>query len=193
MAEINGMTPREARLYIMRKVAEPIYANGIMGLADLAYDPAIKQKIPEGGDFLNILTRQTHEKLRGLLPKLGLACAVLWGLLIFFSFRFGRFFSSGCVVIVASLPVIPVWLVSSAAGKEVPMDSHAVQEGALRMAGYLSAYILPGLARLVLPVYVIPLAAATLLLLIGSIGMLFDKGPRKPADEKEGKQLAHNH
>ena len=41
--DIAGLTPREARLWLFRQLAEPLYYEGPQGLASLATDPEMRK------------------------------------------------------------------------------------------------------------------------------------------------------
>jgi len=102
--EIAGLEPRQARLYMFRKLAVPIYQEGIQGFAKLADDPEMKASMLSGGAMFDVLTLKTHQTLQQILAILVIVCLALLVPLIFFSARFGRIGSPGCVLCVASFP-----------------------------------------------------------------------------------------
>ncbi len=102
--DIAGLAPRQARLFFFRQWAEPLYKEGPQGLAALADDPIIKQGILQGAGPFAVLSLATHQALEGLLLVLVIISGVLLVPLIFFSHRFGRLGSPGCVLFVTSLP-----------------------------------------------------------------------------------------
>ncbi|MBI2940401.1 MAG: hypothetical protein HYY04_08180 [Chloroflexi bacterium] len=159
--DIADLSPREARLYFFRQLAEPLYRGGPEELAALADDPAMRQQMAQGVGPLGLLTRQTHETLQGVLRFLGIASVVLAALLVLFSYRFGRLASPGCVLFVASLPGAALFtflargLGSSGAATAPPTGQDAGMTG---MIGYLAAGVLPPLLRIMSRNYLVAMA-----------------------------------
>lgn len=107
--DIAGLSPREARLWFFRHLAEPIYFRGQQGLADLATDPEVKKNTEGGIGPLGFISAETHNKLNRALLVLGAISLVLLGLLIYFSYRFGRLGSPGCVIFLSAVPGLIVF------------------------------------------------------------------------------------
>lgn len=163
--EIRGMTPREMRLYFFRKWAEPIYQDGVQGLAALADDPDLKSQIIQGGGFFNVMTLKTHQALQQVLAIATIACLLLLAPLVFFSYRFGRVGSPGCVLFIASLPGAILFTFISLAVR--PMTSPPVQESGINgMIGYLLSNTLPPLAQIASQSYLVFLALGLGLMLL---------------------------
>jgi hypothetical protein len=102
--DIADLTPREMHLWFFRQLAEPIYYEGQQGLASLATDPAMAKNMEGGIGPFGFLSAETHGKLQKIFYGLGSISLVLIGLLIFFSYRFGRLGSPGLVLFLAALP-----------------------------------------------------------------------------------------
>ncbi len=102
--DIAGLSPREMRLWFFRQMAEPIYYNGEKGLASLATDPGMQKNMEGDLGLLGFINAKTHTQLNKALTILGLASLVLLGLLVYFSYRFGRLGSPGCVIFLAAVP-----------------------------------------------------------------------------------------
>ena len=156
-AEIAGLTPRQARLAMFRKVAVPLYRDGIQGLIGLTDDPEMQAAMQSGGAAFNILTLKTHQLLQEWQTTLTIVCLILLIPLILFSARFGRIGSPGCVLVVASLPgaVILGILATINTGSNAPLGHSA---GAGETLNYLAGFIVPPLAQLVAIEYWIALA-----------------------------------
>lgn len=172
--EIEGLTPREIRLLFFRKWAEPLYQDGIEGLADLADDPDMKASILDGGGLLNVITEANHSKLKTLLTGLVILCAVLLAFLVFFSYRFGRLASPGCVIFAAALPGFILLPLSAGLGStstgEIPAEG---SQGMLATYAQIAGDSLPGIIEIITRNYLIFLGVGFLLMLVGILGGIF--------------------
>src|SRR4030067_476335 len=79
-------------------LAEPLYDEGAQGLASLITDPELKKGVEENAKPLSFISAEMHSKLRGVLVASVVASLVFLGLLVFFSYRFGRIGSPGWVI-----------------------------------------------------------------------------------------------
>jgi len=102
--DIVGKTPREVRLWFFRQWAEPLYYDGAQGLANLMTDPEMKKNLEGGVGPLGFINADTHGKLQKVFIASGLVSLFFLGLLIFFSYRFGRLSSPGCAIFLAAIP-----------------------------------------------------------------------------------------
>ena len=102
--DITGLTPREMRLWFFRQLAEPLYYEGPQGLASLATDPEMRKNMEGGIGPLGFISAATHSKLQKTFYIFGSISLALTGLLVLFSYRFGRLGSPGCVIFLAALP-----------------------------------------------------------------------------------------
>jgi hypothetical protein len=102
--DIAGLSPRQARLWFFRQLAEPLYFEGAAGLARLATGPQTRAGLAQGIGPLDFISQQTHGQAQKALLVGGLAALLLGAALVFFSFRFGRLVSPGCVIFLAALP-----------------------------------------------------------------------------------------
>ena len=93
--DIEGLSPREMRLYFFHQLAEPIYRGGSQGLVDMADDPEMRKSVQEGAGSLSMLTIETHIWLQRVLTILVTASFVVLIPLVLFSHRFGRLGSPG--------------------------------------------------------------------------------------------------
>lgn len=164
--DIAGLSPRQARLSFFRQLAEPLYRQGPEGLIALADDPEMRKSMAGGAGPLGILSLQTHQSLQRALVVFGIVCLVLLVPLVWFSHRFGRLGSPGCVLFAASVPgTILATIIASTAGQasRTPPPDEAGMTG---MAGYLASHVLPPLAQVMSRSYVIFLALGLGLMLL---------------------------
>jgi hypothetical protein len=182
-ADLTGKSPREARLVVMRKVAVLLYRDGAAGLANQAKDEDMKAAIVSGGGVFNILTRKTHQTLVGVLLVMGLACLVLLAPLVFFSHRFGRLSSPGCVFWFAGLPGLLFFGMLGSTGQPGSIVTPAREAGVQAMLGFLAANILPAMAQIAVRIYLILVGLAVLLWIAAVVGELVSwwANRRKPA------------
>jgi len=145
-ADIAGLAPREAGLYLFRQLAEPFYRGGPEAMAALADDSEMQKAIAGGGGLLGIFSAQTHRALQSASTILALISLALLPFLIFFSYRFGRLGSPGCVLFVASLPGALIFAFLARAAQPLPTPPAGEEAGLSGMAGYLASNLLPPLA-----------------------------------------------
>src|SRR5574341_1993453 len=107
--DIAGLTPREMRLWFFRQLAEPIYYEGQGGLASLATDPEMAKNMEGGIGPFGFISAETHGKLQKIFFVFGFISLTLLGLLVFFSYRFGRLGSPGCVIFLSAVPGVAVF------------------------------------------------------------------------------------
>src|SRR4030067_829815 len=122
------------RLWFFRQLAEPLYYEGPQGLAGLATDPEMRKNMEGGIGPPGFISAATHSKLQKTFYVFGSISLALMGLLVFFSYRFGRLGSPGCVIFLAALPglialsMVRGWLEHSA---ENPVQPAEMTTGAL--------------------------------------------------------------
>ncbi|MCC7355871.1 MAG: hypothetical protein IT330_19195 [Anaerolineae bacterium] len=172
-ADIANLSPREARLHLFRRLATPLYRDGPQGLADLAEDPETKQVLSAGVGPLSLFSLQTHQALRrvfGVLVAISLGLVLL---LVFFSYRFGRLGSPGCVFFAASLPgaVFLTFLSLASGSQDIPAPPG---EGAelTDMVGYLAANLLPPLVQEMSRTYLLLLGFGFGLMVLAILGSI---------------------
>ena len=169
LEDLEGRTPRQARLALFRQLAEPIYRTG--GLTDLAMDPEMRAAVSSGVGVLSFFSLQTHQLLQRIFTILALVCLGLALPLIYFSFGPGRLTSPGCVLVVASLPGAAVlaflgWVFNPPASTpEAGADMTA-------RLGALASEVLPPVAQLMARAFLIALALGLILILLSVIGRL---------------------
>lgn len=176
--DIAGLTPREMRLWFFRQLAEPIYYDGQQGLASLATDPEMAKNMEgEIGPF-GFISAETHSKLQKTFFVFGFISLMLLGLLVFFSYRFGRLGSPGCVIFFAALPGIIAfsmlrgWLEHSAGNLAQPTEMTAVTPYTQTIAR-LALDALPEIVQMAIRTYLILTLLGLTLILLTWIGPLF--------------------
>ena len=178
--DIAGLTPREARLWLFRQLAEPLYYEGPQGLASLATDPEMRKNMEEGIGPLGLISAQTHSKLQKTFLVLGFTSIVLLGLLIHFSYRFGRLGSPGCVIFLAALPGLIMlsgmrgWLEQAVENPTQPTEMTAVTLYT-EMITRLAADALPEIVQMAIRTYLILILFGSGLILAALIGPLFTR------------------
>ena len=169
--EIEGLTPREMRLRYFQKWAEPVYQDGIEGLAALADDPALKAEILEQGAWYNALTLKTHRTLQQAFVLSGAAGFFFLLLLVLFSYRFGRIASPGWVLLLGSLPGAILFTLAGMA--VIPEDILAPGEGGMTsVLSYLGSSVLPLLANSIKEYYVLCAALGLGLILLAAVSSI---------------------
>ena len=176
--DIAGLTPREMRLWFFRQLAEPIYYEGQQGLAGLASDPEMAKNMEGGIGPFGFISAGTHGKLQKVFSVFGSISLVLLGLLVFFSYRFGRLGSPGCVLFLAALPGLIVfsmlrgWLEHGVENLTQPTEITAVTLYAQPIAR-LATDALPDIVQMGIRTYLIVILLGLTLILLALVGPLF--------------------
>jgi hypothetical protein len=184
--DINGLTPKEMRLWFFRQLAEPIYYEGQQGLTSLASDPEMAKNMEGGIGPLGFISAQTHSKLQRIFLVFGFVSLTLLGLLAFFSYRFGRLGSPGCVLFLAALPglialsMVRGWLEHGAGNLVQPAKITAITLYAQPIAR-LATDALPEIVQMGIQTYLNLILFGLALILVALLGPLF-LGKRKKKD-----------
>jgi hypothetical protein len=176
--DIATLTPREARLYFFRQLAEPLYQQGAQGLRALADDPQIREGLALGIGPLGIFTSEAHQQLQRVLVILGVIALALLVPLIVFSYRFGRLGSPGCALSVASLPGALLLTLLSSGWQPVTTPPNA-ESGTGDMLSYLATNVLPPLVQIIARGYVTALILGLGLVVLSVLGSLIWRLARK--------------
>ena len=189
--DIAGMTPRETRLWFFRHLAEPIYYDGEQGLANLMTDPEKKLEVTGGLGPLGFISADTHKKLQSALAISGIVSLVFIGLLILFSYRFGRLGSPGCVIFLAAIPGLILMILARGwtenSGQNPPI---AGEETFITRYSQLAADVLPVVVQKALQTYLLLVLLGLGLMLLGLVGvMFFRKQKKKLPDNTENNIL----
>lgn len=178
--DIAGLTPREMRLWFFRQLAEPMYYEGHEGLSGLASDPEMAKNMEGGIGPLGFLSAETHGKLQNIFFVFGFLSLALLGLLVFFSYRFGRLGSPGCVIFLAALPGLI--LISGLRGSleravENPTQPTEMNSVTLytQMISRLAADALPEIVQMAIRTYLVLILLGLGLMFAALIGPLFTR------------------
>ncbi len=182
--DIAGLSPREMRLWFFRQLAEPIYYEGGQGLASLSTDPEMQDSMMDGElGIAGFISAETHDKLNKVFVVLGSISLVFLGLLIYFSYRFGRLGSPGCVIFLAAVPGIVLlsmvrgWL--EQAGQDPQTEVTAISEYTQVMTR-LAVDVLPDIVQKGLQTFLFLALFGFILILVACIGTII-AGVRKRA------------
>jgi hypothetical protein len=166
--EVAKLPPRETRLLIFRKLAEPLYREGADGIVRLS--PHVKPKQAEqlrrDTSLISPLTRRSHESLRLPLEILGALSFVLIALLVRFSAGLGRLVSPGVVLLLAGLPGLLLLAILSAHGDH----PGALAPGETVGPAYAAAELIPIAVPALMWGYLASLALGAALLVTAAAG-----------------------
>jgi hypothetical protein len=160
--ELEGRSPREARMLVFGKFAEPFYRGGAKEVAARAgvKSPEAVARFERDAQLLSVFTRASHDRLRSVLLGLALACLLLVALLVRFSARLGRLASPGFVLLLAGLPGLVLSAVIAA------------NEGARDRTGYVISELSPTVLEPLRQQYVIVGLVGAGLLVAAGLGKL---------------------
>lgn len=181
--DIAGLTPREMRLWFFRQLAEPIYYGGQQGLVNLATDPEMAKDMEGGIGPMGFINAETHTKLNNALVVLGLVSLALLGLLIYFSYRFGRLGSPGCVIFLSAVPGLVLfsgmrgWL-ERAGQNPNPETEETYITVYTQMISRLAADALPDVVQKAIQTYLLLVILGASLMLAALIAALISRARR---------------
>jgi hypothetical protein len=149
-------------------------------LAGIATDAEIQKNLEGGIGPLGLISAESHRKLQGVLTIVGLASLVLLGLLILFSYRFGKLGSPGCVFFLTAVPGLLLmggingWL------SQNTEQSAAIGEPTLftRFA-QLAKDVLPVIVQKAMQINVLLILLGVGLMLVALIGTVFVRERKK--------------
>lgn len=171
--EVSGLSPRETRLVIFRRVALTWYLQGPRGLDDLVAEPRMTDRLAAAAGVFGHLTLETHKRLQRWLLGLGALAVALVVPLILFSYGFGRLASPGWVLTCAAVPGLGLLFWARAALPRLVQMAAQPDEG-WQHALYRHAVpdVWPPLIDLLLRNYLYVLAAGIGLVILARIGSM---------------------
>lgn len=139
--EVAELPPRETRLLIFRKLAEPLYHKGPDGILRLSPNVKPKQadRLKRDTGLISPLTLDSHHRLRVPLEILGAASLVLLALLVRFSSGLGRLVSPGVVLLLGGLPGLLLLAILGGLGDEAT----ALSAGETAGVDYAARQVIP--------------------------------------------------
>jgi hypothetical protein len=186
LEDIAGKTPREARLWFFRQMAEPLYYDGPEGLANLMTDPEKEQNLSGGVGPLGFINSDSHKKLLGAFVVSGLVSLFFLGFLVIFSFRYGRFGSPGCVIFLAAIPNLLLFTVARGWLEGISRDPASIGEPSiLTRYTQLAADVLPTIVEKGIQLYISLVLFGISLLLIALVGSVFSRERKNKPDQEE--------
>lgn len=166
--DLKGATPREIRINIFQKIADPIYEGGSAGLTQLITDPSLRSLFSNAAFMF--FTKASHDGWQitalvlGLIALLPLATASL------FSRRVGRIVTPAVIILTAALPLAVVLIILTSAfavsgavtAKVAPPD----------FLTSVFSQVLPALLRIVSSVFTLALIVSAALFLAAIVGRI---------------------
>lgn len=111
---------------------------------------------------------------------------------MYFSYRFGRLYSPGCVSFFASFPgAVILGLLGTTAQKVPPATPPPDSAGITGLAGYVAAYTVPHLAQLAAGIYLAVVGLSLLLMVVAVLGGLIWR-PAHPTKTAKGTPAAES-
>jgi hypothetical protein len=131
-----------------------------------------------------LISADSHRKLQGAFFGLLLASLALLALLVYFSHRFGRLVSPGCIMFLVAVPGVVVfsmlrgWLENAARNPTQPSEESAMSVYT-RMIERLAGEVLPDVVQSGLQAYLTLALIGFVLLLAALIGALVVRARRQ--------------
>lgn len=168
--EVEGLTPRETRLVVFRKLAEPLYRDGAEGILRLSRDVTTegRDRLRRDTAVIAPVTRDWHERLRTPVVVLGAAALLVLALLVYFSAGLGRLVSPGLVLTLAGLPGLVLLAIRNAARGEAA----TLPAGETADVGYVAREAIPIAAPALTSGYLVSLGLGAALILAAVVGRL---------------------
>jgi hypothetical protein len=180
LSDIEGKTAREVRMWFFAQMADPLYQNGAQGLVDFATDPQMKAAFEQGVGPLGFISAATHAKILSIFAVFGLVSLLFLLLLIFFSYRFGKLGSPGCVLFLAAIP--GVLLFGGLNGWINQMTQNPIpfaDQTAVTRYAQLAADVLPVVLKSALQTYLILTLLGLVLVGVALLGSIFIREKKK--------------
>lgn len=176
MADLEGRTPRELRVWLFRQIVEPVYLKEAEGLRGKIIDPEIKKNIDKQMGLFKYLNRRTHNKIGFFFKISALVTLAIAGLFAFFSAGACKLFNPGIIFILVGLPGIFLSIVLKNGGGAKGAPEQAENIG--QMVSGLMKIIGPQISGIVLKSYA-TVAITGLVLIVGSVVYRFVRRARK--------------
>ena len=173
-ADIDDLSPREIRLYIFRQVAEPFYLEGAEGFAVLADDPNMQSQLANDLGIAELFSSRSHQRLQIILGVLTGISLVLLILLVYFSTRYGRLVSPGCVFLLVSFPGAIIYTIAYLISPIV-VPQLAEESGLTVGLGQIVANVLPFVIQTISLTYAILFVVGAGLVILALVGGLFSR------------------
>jgi hypothetical protein len=185
--DINGKTPREVRMWFFGQMADPLYNKGAQGLADMTTDPQMKAGFEQGVGALGFFSAGTHKKILVILTIASLVSLLFLGLLIFFSYRFGKLGSPGCVIFLAAVPGVVLFGGLNGWIKQMAQNpTPASEQTSVTRYAQLAADVLPTILKSSLTIYIVLTFLGLILLAMALLGIVFirEKKNKVPTEQE---------
>lgn len=184
-ADIEGMTPRQVRLWFFHHIAEPLYEQGPSGLTSVVSDPGLQASIEQSTRPLGFISARMHTYLLWVLGGATLFSLLFLGLLVRFSQGPGSLSNPGAVLFLAGLPgallwgVLRGWLRQAGAA----LAGSQAQE-AVKLYTQLAVDVLPPVIQQALQIYIFLTGFGLVLLLLALLAALFGRRKqRQPVEQ----------
>jgi len=184
--DIEGMMPREVRMWFFRQIAEPLYDEGAQGLVGIVTDPEMQKGMQESVRPLGFVSAEMHGRLWNVLVVSGVVSLAFLVLLIFFSYRFGRIGSPGGVIFLAAVPGLLFWGALRGWLDRAAQNPPASEQEAIKLYTQLAVDVLPIIVQKALQVYTILFLIALGLIVIALIGTVFMRERKLRQEAVEG-------
>ncbi|MCJ7696237.1 MAG: hypothetical protein MUO40_12555 [Anaerolineaceae bacterium] len=176
--DIEGKTPREARLWFFRQWAEPVYYEGAPGLADLITDPEMVKGLDEGIGVLSFISPATHSIFLKVFAGCVAVSIVFLALMLLFSYRYGRLSSTGFVILLAALPGLVLTTIGRAWANNASQAPPPTEETLITRYTSLAADVLPDVATVAQRLYLILALFGFMLILVAIVCTLIWPKPK---------------
>lgn len=106
--KIQGLPAGELKSYLFREAAAPLYAKGADAFLVHVSDSGVKNRLSSFGSSLQYLAEDFHGITRTALIVFGALTLLLFIILLFLSYRFGKLVSPGIILLLAGTMGITV-------------------------------------------------------------------------------------
>jgi hypothetical protein len=184
--DIKGKTPREIRLMIFKQVATPIYFDG-KGAEDVLNTPEARANFENDTYLMRLFSEKSHKNIGFALIVLSLISAVLLGLVIFFSARFGRLANPGFIIIMNTWfwALFFTFLTAFSKNFSDSAISFGGENGYGSMIGPFVREIVPGVAQIFARVYFYAVVIGIFLLISAGVGKLLFRNKAQLVEHKK--------
>lgn len=184
LSDVQGMTPREMRLFFFRQLAEPIYTGDI---ASLSNDPAMAKVFLNDTRLVRMFaSTETHIMLQNIFLITAIISAICLIPFIIFSAGFGRLANVGVVLVYVSFLGALISLFLTTIHPPANAGTSA-DPGPLGSIGPLIGPLVPQLAVSFLRTYLMAFGIGVALLVLALIGkIIYGTFKKKVPSEEQG-------
>jgi hypothetical protein len=185
-ADIEGMTPRQVRMWYFGHIAKPLYEGGVQNLSGLITDETMQNAVEETAMPLGFISAEMHARLLWVLAGCTLLTLLFLGLQIRFSAGVGCLANPGAVMLMAGAPGWLFWeLLRGWLDLRAQNLSPDGGQDAIQAYTQLAVDVMPVIVQKAVQIYTYLVLFGLVLLLAALVGAFFMRRRKVELDNPE--------